>query len=193
MTNVPGPRGGVAAGRVNRAALIAAARIEFEERGIDAPLSAIAKRAGVGQGSLYRHFPDRVALAVAAFEENIEEIEALGASGAPSLRAVTDLVTHQVEGATALIQLIATERADARVEHIADRLRAVVAAAWEASDAEAPDGVTADDVMLAISMVATAVSLSPSADRHRIAERAWSLLGPGIGQAAPVAARGGEA
>ena len=34
--------------------------------------SAVAKRAGVGQGSLYRHFPDRTALAAAVFEENVE-------------------------------------------------------------------------------------------------------------------------
>ncbi|WP_084101785.1 TetR/AcrR family transcriptional regulator [Demequina sp. NBRC 110051] len=183
MTKVPRTnRGGVAAGRENRAALIAAARVEFEANGIDAPLSAIARRAGVGQGSLYRHFPDRVSLAVAVFEENIEEIEALAADGTPSLRAVTDLVTHQVEGATALIQLIATERADARVEHIAERLRAVVAAAWEEHAADAPAGITDDDIMLAISMVATTVSLAPTAERHRLARRAWRLLGPGIGR-----------
>ncbi|MFV0285151.1 MAG: TetR/AcrR family transcriptional regulator, partial [Demequina sp.] len=181
MTKVPKTNRGPVAGPANRAALIAAARMEFEERGIDVPLSAIAKRAGVGQGSLYRHFPDRVSLAVAVFEENIEEIEALAAHGDASLRAVTNLVTHQVEGASALIQLIATERADARVEHIAARLRSVVVAAWEASPEPLPEGVTADDVMLAISMVATTVSLAPSQDRHRLAERAWALLGPGIG------------
>ncbi|WP_084129150.1 TetR/AcrR family transcriptional regulator [Demequina sp. NBRC 110055] len=176
-------RGGVAAGRENRAALIAAARVEFEANGIDAPLSAIARRAGVGQGSLYRHFPDRVSLAVAVFEENIEEIEALAADGAPSLRAVTDLVTHQIEGASALIQLIATERADARVDHIAARLRAVVAAAWAEHAADTPAGITDEDIMLAISMVAAAVSLAPASERHYLARRAWRLLGPGIGRA----------
>ena len=41
----------------------------FAEGGVDAPLSAVAKLAGVGQGSLYRHFPDRGALALAVFGE----------------------------------------------------------------------------------------------------------------------------
>ena len=54
---------GPSAGPENRRALIAAARAVFAESGYSAPLSAVARRAGVGQGSLYRHFPDRVALA----------------------------------------------------------------------------------------------------------------------------------
>ena len=52
---------GRAAAKANRRALVAAALEVFAEGGIDAPLSAVAKRARVGQGSLYRHFPDRVA------------------------------------------------------------------------------------------------------------------------------------
>ena len=59
---------GPAAAAENRAALIMAAREIFAEQGVDAPLSAIAKRAGVGQGSLYRHFPTREALAAAVYE-----------------------------------------------------------------------------------------------------------------------------
>lgn len=43
----------------NRQALLAAAREVFRERGIEAPLDAIAKRAGVSNATLYRHFPTR--------------------------------------------------------------------------------------------------------------------------------------
>ena len=75
---------GPAAAVENRAALIQAAREIFAEQGVDAPLSAIAKRAKVGQGSLYRHFPTRGAIAVAAFDANVNEIEALVASGGHS-------------------------------------------------------------------------------------------------------------
>lgn len=46
----------------NREALVAAAFEVFAERGIDAPLDAVAKRAGVSGATLYRHFPDRRAL-----------------------------------------------------------------------------------------------------------------------------------
>jgi AcrR family transcriptional regulator len=66
---------GPAAGPENRRALIAAAREVYATEGLNAPFSAVAKRAGVGQGSLYRHFPDRKALAVAVFEENLVDIE----------------------------------------------------------------------------------------------------------------------
>ena len=47
----------------NRDLLVAAAREVLAEQGLDAPMSAVAKRAGVGQGTLYRHLPDRLTLA----------------------------------------------------------------------------------------------------------------------------------
>lgn len=54
---------GPAAAAENRAAIIKAAGEVFAEQGLGAPLNSIAKRAGVGQGSLYRHFPTRASLA----------------------------------------------------------------------------------------------------------------------------------
>ena len=51
----------------NRERILAAARDVFAERGLDAPLEAIARRAGVGQATLYRRFPTRQDLLVAAF------------------------------------------------------------------------------------------------------------------------------
>jgi AcrR family transcriptional regulator len=43
----------------NRSALVDAAREVFAERGLDAPLDHVAKRARVGIATLYRHFPTR--------------------------------------------------------------------------------------------------------------------------------------
>src|SRR5215208_8270439 len=51
----------------NRERILAAARDVFAERGLDAPLEAIARRAGVGQATLYRRFPTRQDLLAAAF------------------------------------------------------------------------------------------------------------------------------
>jgi AcrR family transcriptional regulator len=51
----------------NRERILAAARDVFAERGLDAPLEAIARRAGVGQATLYRRFPSRQDLLVATF------------------------------------------------------------------------------------------------------------------------------
>jgi AcrR family transcriptional regulator len=58
----------------NRDQLIAAARAAFTERGADASLEEIARRAGVGVGTLYRHFPHRQALIEAVY---VEEVQAL--------------------------------------------------------------------------------------------------------------------
>jgi AcrR family transcriptional regulator len=58
----------------NRELLIAAARAAFTERGADASLEDIARRAEVGVGTLYRHFPNRQALLEAVY---VEEVEAL--------------------------------------------------------------------------------------------------------------------
>ena len=48
--------------RRNRASLLTAARAAMSERGLGAPLEDIARRAGVGIATLYRHFPNRDAL-----------------------------------------------------------------------------------------------------------------------------------
>ncbi|WP_068427685.1 TetR/AcrR family transcriptional regulator [Piscicoccus intestinalis] len=46
----------------NRQKIVTAARESFAAHGLEVSLDAIAKRAGVGAGTLYRHFPDRHAL-----------------------------------------------------------------------------------------------------------------------------------
>ncbi|MBO0883633.1 MAG: helix-turn-helix transcriptional regulator, partial [Mycobacterium sp.] len=52
--------------RGNRDQILVAAQIVFRERGIDVPMKDIADCAGVGVGTLYRHFPDRTALITGA-------------------------------------------------------------------------------------------------------------------------------
>jgi AcrR family transcriptional regulator len=58
--------------RRNYDKLIAAARSTFTESGSNASLEEIAKRAGVGIGTLYRHFPTRQALLEATYLEEVE-------------------------------------------------------------------------------------------------------------------------
>jgi AcrR family transcriptional regulator len=57
--------------RQNHARLINAATMVFAERGADAPLENIARRAGVGIGTLYRHFPTRLDLQAAVFRSQV--------------------------------------------------------------------------------------------------------------------------
>jgi len=59
--------------RRNRALVVAAARAVFAEQGIDASVEAIVERAGVGTGTLYRHFPNGEALVDAIFAERTAE------------------------------------------------------------------------------------------------------------------------
>ncbi|MEU5140004.1 helix-turn-helix domain-containing protein [Streptomyces sp. NPDC021139] len=57
--------------RRNRARVLDAAREVFSAQGVDAPMSAVARRAGVGVATLYRRFPTRSALVTAAFEDQL--------------------------------------------------------------------------------------------------------------------------
>ena len=171
---------GPSAGPENRAALIAAARVVFDEQGMNAPLSAVAKRAGVGQGSLYRHFPDRFSLALAVFDENMAQIDALAALPQTTLRELADLVTHQTEGTAAFIQLLSTMPLDDRVAEFERRLRAVFESKWDAGDGLIGPAATVDDLMLAISMVASATSQATPGRRHEVAEASWALLRKGL-------------
>src|SRR4051812_42378530 len=61
----------------NRELLIVAAREVFAERGLDASLDDVARRAGVGVGTAYRHFANKHELVAAIFQQAIVEIAAL--------------------------------------------------------------------------------------------------------------------
>jgi AcrR family transcriptional regulator len=62
----------------NRDRLLAAARDVFGEHGPDAPLDDVARRAGIGNATMYRHFPDRRELLIAVYAD---EVAALCAQG----------------------------------------------------------------------------------------------------------------
>ena len=70
----------------NRAAIVAVARDVFAEQGLEAPLEAIAARAGVGIATLYRRFPTREKLVAAALTEKVAEY----AEAAEQALAATD-------------------------------------------------------------------------------------------------------
>ncbi len=60
--------------RRNHGLLLDAAREVFVEQGVDARLDVIARRAGVGVATLYRHFPNRADLVDALFVERVDEL-----------------------------------------------------------------------------------------------------------------------
>lgn len=157
---------------------MAAAREVFAEDGIRAPLSAVARRAGVGQGSLYRHFPDRLSLAVAVFDENIVDLEALTGEGEHSLDELFVSIADQAMASAGLIEIMAEHQRDERALALSGRVRGVVAALLD-RDREAGRvgrGVSVDDVLIAISMLAFAVAQSVPEDRSAVAALARRMF-----------------
>src|SRR5215469_5665331 len=66
--------------RRNYERLLVAATAAFAEHGADdVSLEEIARRAGVGIGTLYRHFPARQALLEAVYKDQVDGLDALGA------------------------------------------------------------------------------------------------------------------
>jgi AcrR family transcriptional regulator len=80
----------------NLGKILAAARTVVAEQGLAAPMDLIARRAGVGIGTLYRRFPTREALIAAVAEEYVTDLVAvtrqLGESGRNARAALRGLV-----------------------------------------------------------------------------------------------------
>ncbi|WP_374250876.1 TetR/AcrR family transcriptional regulator [Micromonospora sp. R77] len=72
--------------RRNEKALLDAAAAAFVTSGVDVPVRDIAARAGVGVGTIYRHFPTRADLIVAVYRHQIEACAEAG----PALLADSD-------------------------------------------------------------------------------------------------------
>jgi AcrR family transcriptional regulator len=62
--------------RRNYERLVATAREAFTEHGLDATLDDIARRAAVGPGTLYRHFPTRESLLAAVYRDDVDALAA---------------------------------------------------------------------------------------------------------------------
>lgn len=92
--------------RRNYERILECARQTFSELGTEAPLDEIARRTGVGPGTLYRHFPNREALIEAVYRSSIEALsrraqELLDSDYTPLealdlwVRAQVDFVLHR--------------------------------------------------------------------------------------------------
>jgi AcrR family transcriptional regulator len=71
---IPGERPLRADARRNRERIVKAARAVFADQGIEAQIDDVAKRAKVGVGTVYRHFPTKEAIVDALVRERFEEI-----------------------------------------------------------------------------------------------------------------------
>ena len=80
------PRPKRADARRNQATLLDAAAAIFVESGVDAPVRDIAAKAGVGMGTIYRHFPTRADLVIAVYRHQVDACAEAG----PALLAASN-------------------------------------------------------------------------------------------------------
>lgn len=112
--------------RENRRRLMEAARALFAGGG-DVPLEVIAARAGVGIGTLYRHFPKREALVEAVYRDQIDDLsagaDALLASRPPveALRLWMDLFAEWAAAKRGMVETLAAMRHSGALDFAASR------------------------------------------------------------------------
>ncbi len=147
------PRRGDA--RRNRERLLAAATDAFREADEQVSLEAVAKRAGVGIGTLYRHFPTREDLVEAVY---LSELDRLVASGAEllareppdlALRAWMDRFVEWVAGKQGMVGTLRAMFASGALvrSEMQERLVATIAEFLAARGGSLRDDVEAADVL----------------------------------------------
>lgn len=90
----------------NRERVLEAARAVFNAGGPEASLEAVAKRAGVGIGTLYRHFPTREDLFEAVYRREVEQLSEL----AEHLRTAKDPVDALRRWLRSAVEFVATKK-----------------------------------------------------------------------------------
>jgi AcrR family transcriptional regulator len=96
--------------------LLDAAKAVFASSGVDAPAKEIADAAGVGVGTLYRHFPHRADLVVAVFQREIDAC----AQAAPALAAGNPPGVALEKWLYRLTEFVATKQGLAAALHSGD-------------------------------------------------------------------------
>ena len=87
----PAPRKPRSDAQRNRARILEVAKEAFTRFGADASLDDIAKQAGVGAGTLYRHFPTRDALIEAVYRSEVEKLAAAAGKMAETMLPIEAL------------------------------------------------------------------------------------------------------
>jgi len=100
----------------NLDSLLQAAKSVFGTAGVDAPAKQIADLAGVGVGTLYRHFPQRSDLVRAVFQREVDAC----ADAAPALSAALDPGTALATWLSRYTEFLATKRGLATALHSGD-------------------------------------------------------------------------
>jgi AcrR family transcriptional regulator len=142
----------------NRERLIEAAKDVLGQGGPGASLEAVAKKAEVGIGTLYRHFPTREALFKAVYQHEVEHLIDLAAEleksgdGVEALRswlhALVGLVATK-RGLLGALAVVATEESKAMYAELSGRLTEAVAQLLQAASSGGTlrSDITAEDLL----------------------------------------------
>ncbi|NKQ58936.1 TetR/AcrR family transcriptional regulator [Amycolatopsis sp. K13G38] len=178
--------------RRNRDQIIAAAKQVFGESGPEAPMEEIARRAGVGIGTLYRRFPDREALIRGVARDNfaavLAEARAAAAEEQTAWQALVRLIGRSSElqlsvqlGLVSPVarQVIRSDPATAEYrEAILSELDDIVRAAQ--AEGALRDDVGTGDVALIVSMLLRPLPLADGESATLMRERVAALLVDGL-------------
>src|ERR1700757_725148 len=170
----------------NREAILAAARELFAESA-EVPMYEVARKAGVGQATLYRNFPARRDLAAALLFDEMEHTEQLAAEHAGDPDAFFVLLRNVVEAIARFHPLGELAREDSCLGSALDlrrrRLRELLKEPLRAAKAAGtvrPD-LTIDDVFLVVLMVKGAIDAAEGpAARAAAASRVLALVLEGL-------------
>ena len=144
----------------NRERLLEAAKAEFSAGGSNASLEAVARRAGVGIGTLYRHFPTRETLFEAVYRREVEHLadlaKHLGTEAAPVdalrrwMRSNVEFVATK-RGMSAALALAATASPDLSAYTFDSLTRAVGVLLRRAAEAgEVRADISPEDLLRAL-------------------------------------------
>lgn len=163
----------------NKQRILAAAEDAFRHHGLSVDMRAVATAAGVGIGTLYRHFPTREDLVRAITGADLADLAVAHlperASAIDGLREFFTRTLNQLAANKAMIDLLAGgPPSDAELERCLDHLRTIGREAVERSAADrtlAPD-VTADDIAYQVFGLIRVVQLiaepEPGAIEHQV-------------------------
>jgi len=151
---------GRADARENRERLIAVAREALRESP-DASLNSIAKRAGVGAGTLYRHFPNREALVFAVYKDEVEDVSAQAAAvlaahpPVEALRVWFEMLSERIRTKHGLGEALRSPEAEKAIAESYAPVLAAVAELLAAGEAEGElkPGLDPGDVLLLMSFL----------------------------------------
>lgn len=166
----------------NRERILDAAEAVFFEQGAAAPLQQIARRAGVGQGTLYRHFPEREAVILALFERRVRMLQELPGESEIGPRTLEHYLTAMLEVQERTPGLVSAILASQRYGEQLARLREQVGDILEKPIAVAkahgllhPD-ITPDDMLTVWAMYEGVTATFTEADYAERAARARQLI-----------------